>query len=431
MRISTSMLYDQGVSTTLTQYEKMMKLQNQLATGRRILEPSDDPSASARALSVTQNQAIVSQYTRNANLADSALALHESVLGTIGEVLQDVRALAVNAGNATLSASDRNSIATELKGHYDHLLSLANTKDGSGQYMFSGYQGATQPYTETSPGTVAYNGDQGQRKVQISAARQIAITTPGTDVFQKIRNGNGTFVTAASSSNTGTGLVSPGLLLDGTKWGSASNNQDFTINFHVDTTVTPNVTTYDIVDNVSGDSMLTGAPAGAGPFLRTYTSGSTISLATDATTDTNPTSFDFGAELTISGTPANGDSFTVKESSNQDIFATIHNLITSLGSNATKTGITNNNNTALSNIDLAMDNVLAVRTGIGAIMKEVEGQINTNGDLDLQYKSTLSQLQDLDVVKATSDLTQQKASLDAAQLSFIKIQGLSLFNYMK
>ena len=432
MRISTGMLYDQGVLTMQNQTEALLKIQNQMSTQRRIQSPSDDPSASSRALAVTQNQSIVDQFNRNANMASSALAMHESTLGTINDQLDQVRTLAVYAGNGSMTLSDRTAIATELQGHYNTLLGLANTRDGNGQFMFSGYQGSTLPFTETSPGTVAYNGDQGQRTVQISSYRQVPVSSAGSDVFQRIHNGNGTFVTAASATNSGSGVVDPGLVLNAGKWNNAANSKDYSVNFFVDTTVSPNVTTYDIVDNVSGNSMLSGGAAGAGPFLRTYTSGTTISLATQSPPDTNPTPFDYGAQLTISGAPASGDTITVKASTNQDIFSTIHNLIVSLqGGAATNSAVYNNNNTALSNIDLAQQNVLTAQTTMGALMKEVDGQVSSNGDLSLQYKTVLSQLQDLDMIQATSDLTRQKTSLDAAQLSFAKIQGLSLFNYLK
>jgi flagellar hook-associated protein 3 FlgL len=403
-----------------------------MATQRRILEPSDDPSASSRVLTTTQDKSINEQFTRNAQQAQSSLALHESVLGSVSDILQEVRVLAVNAGNATLDATNRGALVTELKGHYAQLLSLANTKDGSGKYMFSGFQGDTLPFTETSPGTVAYNGDQGQRLIQINASRQVPISSTGSDVFQRIHNGNGTFVTADArsaatglSTNTGTGLIDPGLVLNTSNWNAS--NKNYTIKFDVSAAVPP-VTTYDIVDNVTNLSVLTGAaPAGAGPYPRTYTSGTTISLKNQGAEPV----FDFGGQVTISGAPATGDTFTIKNSTNQDLFTTINNLIVSLQQNQGNTAITNNNSTALSNIDLVQENILKARTNTGALQKEVDGQLNTNSDLDLQYTTTISNLQDLDVAKAASDLVQKQTALDAAQKSFLKIQGLSLFNYLQ
>lgn len=426
MRISTSMIYEQGIASVQQQTADMLKVSQQMSTGRRILTPSDDPLAAAQVLMVSQSQATNEQYTSNASSATSALQLQESILTSVGNVLQEARLTTLQAGNPGLSLADRASLATALQHGYDELLGLANTNDGNGQYLFSGYQGSTQPFAESAPGTVVYNGDQGQRLMQISASRQIAVSSSGADVFQNNSTGNGTFATAAGTTNTGTGIISPGAVLDPAKWDTAGNSKNFTIKFDV----TAGTTTYDIVDNVSGNSLLTGALAAAGPYLRTYTSGSLISLKTQAPPDTTLTPFDYGAELNVSGAPVAGDTFTVNASASQDIFTTLHNLITTLQGNGNNAAITNGNNTALSNISLAQDNILTIRARVGSSMSEVDNQSNTNSDLALQYKTTLSGLQDLDYAKAISDLTQKQASLEAAQKTFLKVQGLSLFNLM-
>ncbi|GBG15818.1 flagellar hook-associated protein 3 FlgL [Novimethylophilus kurashikiensis] len=436
MRISTNMIYDIGTRGVQSQTADLLKIQQQMSTGRRVLTPSDDPIAASRVLDVSQSQSTTEQFTRNGQSATDSLGLQDSILDSVNTLLQNVRVLAVNAGNPGLSSADRKSLASELQSDYNQLLGFANTTDGNGQYIFSGFKGNTQAFSETTPGSVAYNGDQGQRQIQISASRQVPVSSSGAQVFQQILNGNGTFVTAQAmagsvATNTGTGVISPGVVLNPAAWNNPANSQDFTIKFNVDTTQVPSVTTYDIVDNVSGNSLLTGAASGAGPYPRTYTSGSTISLKTVSPPDTNPTPFDFGAELSISGDPATGDTFTVKASTNQDIFTTLNDLITSLTtSHYSNAAITNNNNTALSNIASAEENILKIRASVGASMKEVDTQSSVNDDLVLQYQTTRSNLQDLDYTKAISDMTMKQTALEAAQKSFIKVQGLSLFNYI-
>jgi flagellar hook-associated protein 3 FlgL len=432
MRISTNMIYDLGVSTINQQYSDLLKLQQQMSTGRRILTPSDDPIASARALQVSQSQSVNEQYIKNGDFAGSTLALQESVLGQVNELLQDVRVIAVNAGNPSLSDADRKTLASDLQGRYDQLLGLANSTDGEGQYLFSGFKSSTLPFTETSSGAVAYNGDQGQRMMQISASRQVAVSSSGAEVFQLIKNGNGTFVSAAGATNTGTGIVSPGVVVDPTKWSNTANSQDFSIVFDVDSTVVPSVTTYDIIDNDSGNSLLTGLAPAAAPYPRTFTSGGSIQFVSQGAEP----AFDFGASLTISGQPADGDTFTVQASStDQDIFGTMKDLIAALQTpvNTTASGntrLTNKLNTALSDIDLAQDNLLTVRATVGANMREVEATQETGEDLSLQYKETLSDLRDLDYAKAISDMALKQVNLEAAQQSFLRIQGLSLFNFL-
>jgi flagellar hook-associated protein 3 FlgL len=349
-------------------------------------------------------------------------------------LLTHVKTLAVNAGDGALTTSDLDSLGTELRANFQELLGLANSTDGNGQYLFSGYQGSTQPFSETNPGVVAYKGDQGQRLIQISASRQVPISDAGSDVFQLIKNGNGSFATAANAANTGTGIVSPGTVVDQTAWNAAANPKSFTIKFFVDSTVNPPVTTYDIVDNTTGNSLETGAPSGAGPYLRTYTDGGTISLKTQAPPDTNATPFDYGAEVSIKGTPATGDSFTIQPSTSVDIFTTLNNLITAvdaaertpLGS----TQLSNALNIAHSNLSNAIDNILTVQAKVGTRLKEVQDAQSASSDLNLQFQQTVSTLTDLDYNKAISDLIFQQTALQAAQQSFVKVSGLSLFNFL-
>jgi flagellar hook-associated protein 3 FlgL len=428
------MIFEQGVFNMQNRTSALLKTQDQIANARRMLTPADDPVAAARSLELEQSQAVTEQYGRNGDSATSALGMSENALSTVTTLLQNVKTIAVNAGDGALGEQDLRSLATELRANYEELLGLANSTDGNGSYLFSGYQGSTAPFAETAPGVVAYRGDQGTRRIQISASRQVSISDAGSDVFQLIKNGNGTFATAPDAANTGSGIVSPGNVVNLTAWNAAGNPQDFSINFHVDNTVNPPVTTYDVVDNVSGNSLLTGAAAGAGPYLRTYTTGATIELSRQTPPDTNPVAFDYGVELSIKGLPASGDSFTLQASTNEDIFTTLNNLITAVDSASRtplgNTELANSLNIAHSNLDNALTNVLRVRASVGSRIKEVDTAQSASADLVLQYKRTVSDLRDLDYAKAISDLTLQQTTLQAAQQSFARVQGLSLFDFL-
>lgn len=194
MRISTSMLYDLGVSSINTQMAQLLKTQQQVATGRRILAPADDPVGAATALENEKSLGVVNQYVSNIGSARSSLSLEETVLSNVGQVLQNARQDVVNGGNPTLSAANKTALATSLRSAYDQLLSLANSRDGQGNYMFSGFKTGTQPFTQSS-GAGVYAGDQGQNKLQISASRQIPITDSGQDVFKPGVAGSDPFAT--------------------------------------------------------------------------------------------------------------------------------------------------------------------------------------------------------------------------------------------
>lgn len=421
MRISTSTIYESGIRAMQQQTEKLMQVQQQISSGRRILTPADDPVAAARVLEVSQSQSINAQYGTNNGSASDSLALEESTLGSITTLLQNVRDISVNAGDPTLNQSDRASLATALRGSYQDLLGLANSTDAGGQYLFSGYQGGTRPFSESAPGVVAYNGDQGQRLIQVSSSRQIAVSDSGADVFQRIPNGNGSFATQAAASNGGTGVIDSGTVLDPAKWNVAGNSMDYTVKF----AVSAGVTSYDIIDKVSGKSLLTGTAPGAAPYPRTYTSGSNIDFS-----QAGPPAFDFGARLSISGAPADGDSFTVKASTNQDVFQTINDLANLLQTSTSNAALTNGLSALQRNLDNALDKVSTVRSSTGSRMKELDLVKGVGDNQALQYSQTISSLQDVDYARAASELTQQQVNLEAAQKSFAKVAGLSLFSYL-
>lgn len=194
MRVSTSMLYDQSTANLNRQTAAYLKTQNQLATGRRMINPSDDPVAAARALEVTQRKDMNTQYQSNQNAATDALRTTEVSLSSLGDLLQSIRENALKAGNASLDDSQRKMIGTDLRQQFDQLMSIANAKDANGEFMFAGFgvaPGQTQPYTGSVSGGVAAHGDQGQRTLQVSASRQLPVSDSGYDVFQNVDNVSG------------------------------------------------------------------------------------------------------------------------------------------------------------------------------------------------------------------------------------------------
>ncbi|UJP08469.1 MAG: flagellar hook-associated protein FlgL, partial [Nitrosomonas sp.] len=261
----------------------------------------------------------------------------------------------------------------------------------------------TKPFAQTGL-AVQYVGDQGQRLNQVGPARQLAVSDSGTDVFERIKNGNGVFATAASSSNMGSGVIDGGSVLTP----SSLTGGDYEITFAVSAT---GVTTYDIVNTTTGSTVSSANP---------YVSNNTVS-------------FD-GMQLSIKGNPANGDKFTVSPSSNQSIFKTVGDLITALETPSSGqpggTQLANNLKSTLQNINNSLEHVLSKQASIGARLQEIDTLESVGSDQNIQFEQMLSQLQDVDFAQATSDLQRQQLYLQAAQQSYIKISGLSLFNYI-
>ncbi len=402
MRISTNTIYETGTSLMLQQQENLIKTQQQISTERRILTPSDDPIAAAQALNITQSASMNKQFSVNRASASSSLRLEENVLSEVKNLLDRAQDLAISAGNAARTDADRKIVATELRSQLESLVGLANSTDENGQYLFSGYQANTKPFVQTGL-DVQYSGDQGQRLSQVGPARQLAMSDSGTDIFERIKNGNGVFTTAADSLNIGTGTLDKGSVI--TPASLTGDNYDITFS------VAAGMTTYDIVNTTTGLPVSSANP---------YAGSSTIG-------------FD-GIQLNIKGNPENGDKFTVSPSSNQSIFKTVSDLITALETPSSGqpggTRLTNNLSTAIQNISNSIEHVLTKQSSIGARMIEIDTLESVGSDQNIQFEDLLSQLQDVDMAKAISDFQRQQLYLQAAQQSYIKISGLSLFNYI-
>lgn len=445
MRVSTSMIFDAGVGTINRQTGALLHLQQQVASGRRILTPADDPVNAARALEVTQAAAVITQFKENHNNVNSTLGIEEAQLSSASDLITRVRELAVQAGNSSLTSSDRRALAFELRARFDELIGIANATDGTGMHIFSGYMGTTTPFGGSvedilAGNEIVYQGDEGQRRLQVSPTRFLEISDSGNDVFRRISDGNGYFVTGYNSSNTGGGVIDSGSITAPATW-NALAVKNYRIDFTVDGTAPP-VTYYDIVDNdpvsaTYNQSLLTGSaapaplPSAGSPSLRQYIPGQPIVF----TSQGSEAAFDLGVSLRIDGNPANGDSFTVLPSNTQSVFATIAELVGVLesantGTAAATAALANDIGFALTNLDQAGENILRVRAAIGSRMAELESLGSVNEDLQLQYQQTLSRLEDLDYAKAISDLTRKQNDLEAAQKSFLISSKLSLFNYI-
>lgn len=416
MRISTKTTYDIGSSQINSLQAALNRTQQQLSTNRRNLTPADDPIASSRALEVTQSQSINTQFVTNRNNASNFLSQETNALASVGQLIQDVKELVVNAGNGSLTDKDRASLATVLEGRMDDMLALANTADGAGGYLFSGYKSTTVPFSPSATGAT-YQGDQGQRELQVGSARKLATSDSGSAIFESNLTGNGKFVTGADPANYGrggTGIISGGTVTDP----AALTGHKYSIDFTVvpATAGSPAQTSYVVTDLTLGLPVPNPAPTPPTPYV-----------------DGQSISFD-GQQFDIKGKPANLDKFTVEPSSKESIFTTMKNLLTTLRSPgdgpAGQASLNNNLNRAHQLLDTSYDNVLSAQSEVGSRLKEIDYLDSAGEDIDLQYASTLADLQDLDMVKAISLFTQQQTTLQAAQQSFTKISGLSLFNYI-
>ncbi len=254
MRVSTSQIYsivNIGMSNAQT---AINKTQEQMSTGKRVLSPADDPVASTTILQLNAELSRVQQYTKNIDSGSNSLNLEETALNSVVSLIQRMQELAVYAGNtAVLSRSDYQALASEVESRTQELLNLQNTKNSSGQYIFSGYQGSTQSFVDVGGGNYKYQGDDGQLRIQASATVTVGVSDSGKRIFVDVPSGNNTIHTSANPINRSqpAAFISAGEVIDQDVF-DQFYPESMQVTFNAVSNVVPSSPNYTVTEKLTG-----------------------------------------------------------------------------------------------------------------------------------------------------------------------------------
>jgi flagellar hook-associated protein 3 FlgL len=397
MRIATITIQQGALDAMLRQQAQLARTQNEVATGRRIQTPADDPPAAARLAVLERGLSENTRFGANADVATNRLQYEEQAIADAIGTLQRMQELALQANNTLLDDDSRRMVGAELEALLQGLTDAANRQDASGEYLFAGYSTRTQPFVRDGAG-FSFRGDPGVRFVQIGPAQRIADGHSGEEVFVQVREGNGTFVTASANTNTGTGIVSAGALLNPAAW----VEDDYTLSF-----TAPD--TYEIRD--SANALVTSGP---------YIAGAAITFN--------------GVSLTIAGAPATGDSFGVNAASTESLFDTAKRLIDAVNAGgatpAARAQFSSRMGTLLEQLTTGIDHLSGVRAEIGSRLNTIDSSSNARELLSVEAQKVISDLRDIDYAEAITRMNSQLVALQAAQQSYTRLANLSLFNYL-
>ncbi|MFC4258897.1 flagellar hook-associated protein FlgL [Marinobacter lacisalsi] len=359
IRISSQQVFSGGVGRLQDLNVNLNQTQEQISTGKRVNKPSDDPVAAARILKLDQEVGRIETYQRNVGLAENRLQQEESSLGSMIDIVQRVRELTVQAGNGSLSADDRRSISAELKQRLEELASQANTQDSSGSYIFSGFQGDSPAFTKSVDGKWVYQGDEGQRNLEIDEGVNVAISDHGKELFVNVPSAGPTFFTESHPDNSASARISTGATLD-PQLVSDLSPTDLVV--AIEDLGGGNLG-YRITERDTGVAV---APPVAGDPAISYTSGESIRVN--------------GMQFEITGAEA-GDQFNINTSEKQSVFSSIEKLIYGLDNlskqpeAATVTGFA-----AGAGGDSLDINGVTLNFAAGAGPQELADQINSSTD---------------------------------------------------
>lgn len=409
MRFSHIQLFSQGPQSFSRIQADNLRIQEQISSGQKILVPSDDPIASTRIQKLQDELTQNEQFQNNIRSIQLQLQAQETHIDAAEKILMRARDLTVQAGSGALTHADRQAIAKEIQSIRDQMLSVANARDGGGNFVFAGYQTNKAPYVEQADGRVEYVGDEGERNLTISSTTTMSLTTKARSIFTDIASLGDTFATRANPNNRSEppATISVGEITDQSTFDSFFQNlpDDFTVSFQDPPTF------YSIVRRSDG------AIVDSGP----YVSGDDITIE--------------GMTFTITGSPMSGDQFVVESRATQSVFETFDKLLVGLeqlgDSGPESIELSEVIGASLDSMDNTLNQMLQARTSVGSRLNVAENTLNVHLDVELLNQEILSDIRDLDYEEAISRLSYQSFVLEAAQQSFSRIANLSLFNFLR
>ncbi|MCU0764333.1 MAG: flagellar hook-associated protein FlgL [Hydrogenophaga sp.] len=402
MRVSTANSYDNTISLLARRQAEMSQQQERLATGKRVLKPSDDPVSATLSETAQNRRTRVEADQRALDASKTSLQQAESALAESGELIQRVRDLFITSGNATFTDSEREDVARQLEGLREQLIDVANRKDNAGRTLFGGLGGSSTPFVDLYTPTGAGVQFEGLRGQAAAGAASLPQSLDGHAIWMRVPGGNGSFTASLGAGNTGGVSTSVGTVIDP----AALTGDQYRIDFadvagEMQFTVT-NLT------NAGANPMpgLTGVP---------YVQGRSVE-------------FD-GLALRLDGVPAAGDTVEIAPSAPTDIFSVVQNAINVLRDTSPNRSAlqTTEMARAITELDAGHDRVLLARGRAGEWLNRADSLDTLMEDRVVDFKAEQSRLEDLDLVKGISDFQSQQIALEAAIKAYGQVQRLSLF----
>jgi len=388
MRVTQKILTDRSMQNLNNILSRVLRTQDILSSGKEIRRPSDDPVRFNQVLSLRTSIEKLDQYTSNVEDGINWLNLVDESLSSVSGVLEKVRTLVLQGANGTLTAEDREMIATEIEAYLEELIGTANTSY-AGRHLFSGTQTLTVPFSREGD-IITYYGDNNSIILEIENNTTLAIGFPGDDVF---------FRGFEASSNV---------------INSINIGDSFTINgetFTIDPTIT---SLSDLVNSINNDpnlkSEVYALSDGDRLILRSRTA-SPLSLS--------------GAPLEAWGMiDGGGDILNSREA--EGVFKVVEDIIKDLRNNE----VSKLSGEDLGNLDEALDNLLAVRSQVGARTLRLENSRNRFEEFSVNFKKLLSLNEDIDVAEVVMQLNEHQNVYQMALAATARVIQPTLLDFL-
>ncbi|WP_299016113.1 flagellar hook-associated protein FlgL [uncultured Photobacterium sp.] len=393
-RIASFHNYSSVANDMNRQQVKVAENQEQLASGKRLLTAGDDPVSSIYIQNFDQQSTQIEQSLKSITLARNRLDNEESVITEVESLLDEAKRKTMLMVNGSLSADDRIAHKQDMQGLFDNFMNLANAKDESGNFIFSGTQYSKQPFFRDNSGHVTYAGDSYQRMAKVATAVDIPINDAGDKLFMEVDNPYGDYQPEY-------GLQSGSLLL--LSQARNSNNAD-QASYRVEFSSTPAGTSYHLFQN-----------------------GSVVSSA-----QYDPSKgIEWGTlQIDVEGDIENGDVIELTRQDKVNVFDAFRRSIELSERSVSNASASGELHQAVAELSEGFKHINRARSEIGTRLQTLDRQEDMHEDFNIVMSQARGTLEDLDYATAVIELNENMMALQASQQAFAQTKDLNLFNYI-
>lgn len=407
-RISTNQLYDRSIDAITRNQGDLSDLQQQLSTGKKLLRPSDDPVGAAQVVRLTEELDKLTQYKRNNDLLRNSLEQEEVILSSINDALNRARTLMIQSGNGAYDKTDLQAIGIEVGAIRDEVFSLINSQNANGEYIFAGYQSQTAAFTYDPTSTTAqytFAGDDGINRIQVSDSVTLQANSSGKAVFENVTARLTSSITATSGTTSTASRISQQAEFD--RFHQQNYDQVTPANNAFRATI------------ISADQVrITNVASGATVDTLGFVSGQPFVAK--------------GIEFTVEGSVGNTFDFQLNPPEKKNVVQTLNDFFTALNdAELSDSGFRESISDALVGIDNSMKSIANATSSVGGRINVATSVYESTLDIEIANKSARSVIEDVDYAEAVSELSKQETALQAAQATFSRVTGLSLFDFIR
>jgi flagellar hook-associated protein 3 FlgL len=407
MRISTGQLYDRTIQSVLDNQANLSDIQQQLASGKKLLRPSDDPVGAAQVVRLTEQIELINQYKKNSNLLVNSLEQEETVLKSVNTSVDRARVLMLQSGNGVVGTEDRTAIANEISQIKDQVFDLMNSRNPSGEYIFAGFQSGSPAFSfnpSASGDKYNFEGDGGENKVQISDNVSLEKNNSGLNIFENVLSRR------KSTISGSVGATNVSLNVQG---------QNALDKFH-DTNydaITPANNQYQISILPGNQAQITNLGTGVTFDTVAFSSGSAFLYK--------------GLEFNITGSPGDTVNFQLESPQKKNIAETLNDFVNALNNeNITDDDFFEALSDVLVGVENSQTSIANAISKVGARRNIADSVFASNLDFEISNRTARSNIEEVDYAKAVSELSRQETALQAAQATFSRVTSTSLFDFI-